>query len=216
MKKTLIFAAVAALVICSCGTAKKAANNSSYNSQLQNSQPAQTAQTPQNANPTPARTLRATEPCIALSEEKDFAAWGVAQSYNEKVAVNEASRNAREELAKMMSVAVEGAAEDYLKNTSVNKKSTAATLSEEISTQFYSECVKNSKRIKTSVYDLDDGQIQVYVCYEIRAGFDVLEKAAEVVDNTLTRDQVLEVEFDRERFKDSMKEGLREYKEGRR
>ena len=216
MKRTSFFLVIAFLLVCSCGTSKKASNNSSYNSQLQSSQSAQTTQTTQTANPTPARKARATEPCIALSEEKDFAAWGVAQSYNEKVALNEASRNAREELAKMMSVAIEGAAEDYLKNTSINKKSTAETLSEEISTQFYSECVKNSKRIKTSIYDLEDGQIQIYVCYEIKAGFDVLEKAAEVVDNTLTRDQVLEVEFDRERFKDSMKEGLREYKEARR
>ena len=112
-----------------------------------------------------------------------------------------------------MQVAVEGAAEDYLRNVTKNKKSVAETIAEEINTQFFAECVKNSKVIQTTVYDLSDGQIQVYACVEVVAGFDVLEKAAEVAENVLTKDEELGVEFDKDRFKDKTKEGLREYKE---
>lgn len=221
MKKTIILAAIAALVICSCGTTKQTSNRQSnsgnssvysqstttpsYNSQLRNSASAGRV----------TRSRRPDEPCQALAWEKDFAAAGTAISYNEKAATNEAIRDARYELGRMMQVAVEGAAEDYTKNVSVNKKSMAETISEEVNNQFFSECVKNSKVIKTTVYDLSDGTIQVYACVEVKAGFDVLDKAAEVAENILTRDQALEVEFDKEQFKGKVKDGLQQYKESR-
>lgn len=218
MKQFLFFAAVSALVVCSCGTAKRTSNNSSYNSQLQNSQ-SQTAHPSvaqnQSAQVTPTRKARAVEPCIALSEERDFSAYGTATSYNEKVAINEAKREARYELGQMMKVAVEGAAEDYTKNVSMNKSSMAETLSETINNEFYSECVKNSKVIKTSIYDLSDGTIQVYVCMEVVAGFNVLDKAAEIAGNVLSRDDSIAVEFDKEQFKSKIREGLNQYKENR-
>ena len=204
MKKILFIAAIAVFA-CSCGTTTKSVTTSSpsYHQSLQGSQPAQQ----------PTRKARPTEPCEALSWERDFAAAGTATSYSEKVARNEAIRDARYELGRMMQVAVEGAAEDYLRNVTKNKKSTAETISEEINRQFFAECVKNSKVIKTTVYDLSDGQIQVYACVEVVAGFDVLEKAAEVAENVLTKDEELGVEFDKNNFKESMKDGLQEYKE---
>lgn len=195
----------------SCGSARKA-NNAGYNAQLQQSpRITQTANRPA----TPTRTARATEPCEALSWEKDFAAVGTAISYNEKVAREEAKVNAREELGRMMQVAVEGAVEDYLKNVSQNRKSTAETLFEEVNRQFYSECVKNSKVIKTTVYDLSDGTIQVFVCMEVSAGFDVLTNTADIAENVLSKDGALEVEFNKEQFKEKMKDGLQQYKENR-
>lgn len=222
MKKiiSLFMIATTVVYISSCGSTRPAP--SSYNAQLQQSQnyPTQNYQAPkqeqmpQNAK-TQTRVARPTEPCEALSWERDFAAAGTATSYNEKVARNEAIRDARYELGRMMQVAVEGAAEDYLRNVSKNKKSTSETISEEINNQFFAECVKNSKVIKTSVYDLSDGQIQVYACVEVVAGFDVLEKAAEVAENVLDRDGALEVEFDKENFKGKIKDGLQQYKESR-
>lgn len=221
MKKLLILSLIASVMaLTSCGSSRQAA--SSYNAQLQQSQnhQTQTYQTPvvekmpQNIK-TQTRVARPEEPCEALSWERDLAAAGTATSYNEKVARNEAIRDARYELGRMMQVAVEGAAEDYLRNVTKNKKSTSETISEEINSQFFSECVKNSKVIKTTVYDLSDGQIQVYACVEVVAGFDVLEKAAEVAENVISRDEVLEVEFDKEQFKNKVKDGLQQYKESR-
>lgn len=205
------------MVITSCGSARKASSVSSkeelkreLDEYVQNRHNTQSESTS-----TPTRKARPTEPCEALSWEKDFAAAGTATSYNEKVARNEAIRDARYELGRMMQVAVEGAAEDYLKNVSKNKKSTAESISEEINNQFYAECVKNSKVVKTTCYDLSDGTIQFYACVEVVAGFDVLEKTAEVAENVLSRDEALEVEFDKEQFKNKVKDGLQQYKENR-
>lgn len=210
MKTNYLIIAAIAVIVCSCGASKNVSSQptSSYNTQLQSTRVV-------GSTSTPARKERPTEPCEALSWERDLAAAGTATSFNEKVARNEAIRDARYELGRMMQVAVEGAAEDYLRNVSKNKKSTSETISEEINNQFFSECVKNSKVIRTSVYDLSDGQIQVYACVEVVAGFNVLDKAAEVAENVLSRDEALEVEFDKEQFKSKIKEGLQEYKENR-
>ncbi len=211
MKKTILFAAVAA-IFCSCGASKQVAPT--YNAQLQ-AQPQQSAPVAQ-AQPQPtvkARTMRQAEPCEELAAEREFAAAGTATSYTEKVARNEAIRDARYELGRMMKATVEGAAEDYLRNVTHNGKSTSESISEEINNQFFSECVKNSKVIKTTVYDLPDGQIQVYACVEVVAKFDVLDKIAETAQNVLSRDAELTAEFDKERFKDNIKDKMKEYKE---
>lgn len=222
MKKLLVLSFIAStMVLASCGSSRQV-NSSNYNAQLQQKQNQQvqsyqvpkSEQMPQSVK-AQTRVARPEEPCEALSWERDLAAAGTATSYNEKVARNEAIRDARYELGRMMQVAVEGAAEDYLRNVTKNRKSTSETISEEINSQFFSECVKNSKVIKTTVYDLSDGQIQVYACVEVVAGFDVLEKAAEVAENVLSRDEVLETEFNKEQFKSKMKEGLQQYKESR-
>ncbi len=211
MKKNVLFIAAIAAFVCSCGTTKKSTTNPNtyYNHAIRSTQVVEKAESP-------ARKARSIDPCDSLAWARDLAAVGTATSYNEKVARNEAIRDARYELGRMMKVAVEGAAEDYLRNVTKNKKSTAETISEEINTQFYAECIKNSKVIRTTVYDLSDGQIQVYACVEVVARFDVLEKAAEIAENILSKDEELEVEFDKNRFKENMKEGLREYKENNR
>ena len=200
-----------AMLMTSCGAARKSIN-SGYNVQLQ--QGPQTSQTVNNPA-TPTRTARATEPCEALAWEKDFAAVGTAISYVEKIARQEAIANAREELGRMMAFAVQGASEDYLKNVSQNKNSSAESMYEEVNRQFYDEFIKNSKVIKTTVYDHSDGKIQVYVCVEVLAGFDVLAKSADIVENVLSKDEALEVEFNKEQFKEKMKDGLQQYKENR-
>lgn len=208
MKKILFVAAIAA-VVCSCGANKNSTSSqSSYGQVLQNTQIVNNAKTP-------TRKARPTEPCEALAWERDLAATGTATSYSEKVAHSEAIRDARYELGRMIQVAVDGAAQDYLRNVTKNKKSTAETMSQEINTQFFSECIKNSKVIKTTVYDLDDGQIQVYACVEVVAGFDVLDKAADIAKNVLSKDEELEIEFDKQKFKEEMSNGLKEYKENK-
>lgn len=231
MRKFIFIAAIAA-VLCSCGTQKRTTesyrNNfrgemqdglreykenrtsgASYNQTLQN------ARNSEKEAGSVKRTARPTEPCEELAWERDFAAAGTATSYSEKVARNEAIRDARYQLGQMMQVAVEGAAQDYLRNATKNRKSTSESIAEEINTQFFAETVKNSKVIKTTVYDLSDGQIQVYACVEVVAGFDVLDKAAEIAKNVLTKDEELEIEFDKQKFKQDMKDGLREYKENK-
>lgn len=120
-RKYLIYVmiAISAIVITSCGAQKKASN---YNQELYKSQQQWSEAAKASATQTPARKMREMEPCEELAYSKDFAAVGTATSYVEKVARDEAVRNARYKLGRMLESAVEGAAEDYSKNTTKNKK----------------------------------------------------------------------------------------------
>ena len=159
----------------------------------------------------PTRTLRTIEPCIAMAnaESENLRAYGTATSYVEKVALSEAERDARNRMASMIKVAVEGAAQDYAQNAARNMKSTAGTLGESIMTQYVAQEISNTRVIETSIYDLSDGSVQVYVCIEMR---NTTNEFSNKLENELSRDGVIELEYDRERFMQKMSEGLERYK----
>lgn len=159
----------------------------------------------------PTRTLRTTEPCIELAQadSENIRAFGTATSYVEKAALNEAERDARNRLAAMMKVAVEGAAQDYEQNANQNLKKTAGTIGESVMTQFVAEEIKNTRILKTSIYDLSDGSIQVYVCLEIQSD---KNNFSQNLENVLDREGLIELQYDRDRFVQKMAEGLEDYK----
>lgn len=207
MKKTYAMAVLAgSFMFIACGSSKKAAS-SDYQYQQWKQQQGQQAETPQR----PARTLRTSEPCMemAQTDAENLRSYGTATSYVEKTALNEAERDARNRLAAMIKVAVEGAAQDYEQNANKNLKKSAGTIGESVMTQFVAEEIKNTRILKTSVYDLTDGSIQVYVCLEMRTNKNDFGKN---LDNTLDRDGIIELQYDRDRFVKKMSEGLDEYK----
>lgn len=200
MKQLFILAATAAaLSFISCGASKKALT-SNYQGQWQQQQaPMQR----------PTRTLRTVDPCIEMANASPRRAYGTATSYVEKVALNEAARDARNQLAQMMKVAIEGAAQDYEQNATQNLKSSAETISEAIMTQFVDEEIKNTRTIKTSIYDLSDGSVQVYVCVEMCSSDNDFQQKLE---NTLDKNDIISIQYDRDRFIKSIQSGLDEYK----
>ena len=196
----------ATVLFVACGSAKKTASSDYQYQQWKQQQEQQAA-----ASQRPARTLRTTEPCIelALAESANLRAYGTATSYVEKAALNEAERDARNRLAAMIKVAVEGAAQDYEQNANQNLKKSAGTIGESVMSQFVAEEIRNTRILKTSIYDLSDGSIQVYVCLEIKSD---KEAFAQNLENVLDREGIIELQYDRERFVQKMADGLEEYK----
>lgn len=208
MKKLLLLLIVA--MATSCGASKKALE---AQNQLLLRQMAMNQSQPQELSPQrPSRTLRTQDPCeeLALADSENLRAFGTSTSYIEKTARNEASRDARNQLAQMIRVAVEGASQDYAQNATRNIKNTAQELGETIMTQYVAEIIENTKPIKWAVYDLTDGSIQVNVCIEMVKS---TEKVKEELSNALDRDEVIEIQYDRDRFIDKVASGLEEYKE---
>ncbi len=76
--------------------------------------------------------------------------------------------------------------------------------------QFVDEEVKNTRIIKTSIYDRSDGSVQVYVCIEMRNSQKDFEQK---LDNTLSREDIIGIQYDRDRFIEKVADGLKEYKE---
>lgn len=195
-----------AFVLTSCGSSKKT-GASDYQYQQYLSQ--------QQSQQRPTRKMRTLDPCIELAQEDsdNWRAYGTATSYIEKVALNEAQRDARNQLAQMMKACIEGAAQDYEQNAQKNMKGSAETLGEAIMTQFVNEEISNTKTIKTSIYDLADGSVQVYVCIEMRSDKD---KFNNNLNNTLDREGIIGIQYDRDRFIEKMSTGLEEYKKNHR
>ncbi len=133
--------------------------------------------------------MRTEEPCITLANASPFRAYGTAKSYIEQVAINEAKRQARTELARMIKTAIDEAAMDYSQNANQNQKGSAETLGETISTSYLSEVVENSRVIKTDIYDLADGSIHEYVCVEMGNG--TTEDFTKKLDNTLAIEGII-------------------------
>ena len=70
--------------------------------------------------------------------------------------------------------------------------------------------IEKTRIIKTSIYDLADGQVQVYVCIEMKTDKDNFIKQ---LDNTLKQEDIIGIEADRERFIEKAKAGIEEYKQ---
>ena len=201
MKKIFVMAVTAAALLTSCGSSKNTAiNDYQYQKWLS-----------EQNNQQPGRTMRATEPCIELAQAdaENLRAYGTAISYDEKTALNEAERDARNRFAAMIRTAVEGAAQDYAQNANKNTQNTAGTLGEAIMTQFVAEEIRNTRIIKTTIYDRTDGSIQVYVCLEMKTTKEDFDKK---LNNTLDRNGLIELEYDRDRFIKRIEQGLDEYK----
>ena len=201
------------VLITACGSSKQA---SAYNypqpdyhgqPQTQTSQRTATS-TPQQ----PTRQEREVDKCITLANTEDndkYRAYGTATSFQEEYALQNAEANAVTDMIQRMKTAVEGARQFYNKNANVNeKKITEGDAQSFINQYVVGEC-KDYKVIKTSMYDLSDGSIQCYVCIELRK---TKEKVLENMDNSLSRDKLLEIAFDKQQFMKSIQQGLENYK----
>lgn len=207
MKRTLFLLGCAAMIM-SCGSSKKAmeAQNQLLLEALQQ----------QNVEKTRGAVLRTMDPCEELALDpsaENIRAFGTATSYIEKTARNEAARDARNQLAQMMKVAVDGAAQDYSQNATQNRNKTAQEIGEVVMTQYVSEVIENTKPIKWTVYDLADGSIRVNVCLEMGKSTEMVK---DELNNVLDKNGVIGIQYDRDRFIDKVSSGLEDYKKQQR
>ena len=166
--------------------------------------------TPQWETSRPDRKERIVDECIRLAQDTtQIRAYGTATSYDEAAAVEFAEAEAVRQLSTMMETAAEGARQIYRGTASKNASQSSESRMESVTTQFFAQRVKNYRIVKTTMYDLSDGTIQVYVCIELRDG---IEKTSQELADTLSNDEILGVDFNRQKFIDAMSQGLSDYK----
>ncbi len=129
------------------------------------------------ANVQPTRTARVSDPCVELSiaESEFFRAAGTAIAADESKAKSAAAVDARNQLARMIRVVVDGASKDYTANTNENRTTRTKVIGEEIMSQYVYQSIELTKPIQWSVYDLSDGRVQAYVCIEMTKRPDEIE-----------------------------------------
>ncbi len=156
-----IFAAI--LTLTSCGTSRKTleSQNLQIQEQLYALQQEQAAR--------PEKTLRNLDPCeeLALEQSEYFRAAGSATAKTASEAKSAATTDARNQLAQMIRVVVNGESQDYSKNASNGSFTKTESIGEEILSQYVYQSVEFTKPIKWSIYDLSNGSVLVYVCVEM-------------------------------------------------
>ena len=84
-------------------------------------------------------------------------------------------------------------------------------------TQYIAEEVYRSKTLETTMYDLSDGTVQVYVCIEMGTKQDALVKNIyKKLEPEVSDDEILKMKFNQKQFEEDTKAGLEEYKARRR
>lgn len=208
MKKKNVLLAVASFLmlgaLIACGSSRKTSTSAYvYPSQEIHSN---------NVSQQPKMRKREVDECITManSEPSDrFRAYGTSSSYQEEYALQNAEANAVTAMVQRMQTAIEGARQFFNKNANVNTKKMTEGDAKSVITQYIVGKCKNYRVIKTNLYDLSDGSIRCYVCIEMR---DSKDEVTNTVSDALSRDNLIELEYDKKQFIESMKQGLEDYK----
>lgn len=209
MKKSILFAAFAAMIVCSCGTAKKVNQAPTYSPQPTQVVPGnQAAQDQLNKKEIALNECQLAE----MSEENFMRAATAMKSYDLNEAKVMAEEEARTLLATRIQTAVENATKSYNKNVSNNNSLSEGRIRERINKQFCDETVGGLHIVANKIYALPNGAIEYTVCYEMKKNKeDVIKNVLEEI----SRDKELELRFDQKKFEEEMADEMKAYKEKR-
>lgn len=161
--------------------------------------------------------------CVELQEQApERRAWGEGTDYTLTDASAYAQASARANFAYMLETAVEAgtshSAQKYNKASSDGEKGGLVSDRTGLDKNFYSvvtqQIVKNTTVIKTSPYKQKDGQYHVYVCIEYRGAVgEMAESITSKVNEQLSDEEKLRIQFDYQQFKKEIEEQLKNMKQ---
>jgi hypothetical protein len=216
MKQSVMFAAVvAAMTLGSCASGKKTAQTDyqyqqwlaqqQQQQQYQYQQPEQ--QVVQQRQPAQ-RVLREDEACELLARDancKNLRQVGMAKGYNENSVMNLAIMNAQERLINLVNATITSVSEKYELTAGTNMDNTNSELFQTITNRYASAVVKNCRVVKSSTYDLSNGQVQIYVCIETGDSKDDVSTGAV---NVLSDNGIKRIMAYKDQFKKEVENGL--------
>jgi hypothetical protein len=212
MKQVAMLAVVvAAMTLGSCASGKKTAQTdyqyqqwlAQQGQQQQNTQYQPTAQ-----QTTQTRVLREEDACTLLARDANcqkLRQVGMAKGFNENSVLNLAIMNAQERLVNLIEASITSSSEKYELTAGTNMDNTNSELFQTITQRYASAVVKNCRVIKSSTYDLPNGQVQIYVCIETG---DTKGDVSEGAVNVLSENGLQRIMAYRDKFKNDLESGL--------
>lgn len=138
-------------------------------------------------------------PCYGIEYQTNkeyLRANGIGESMDEQMADNYASANAREELAKTINVLVKAVTESFAKSAKVNNKEEMERRLQDINVQVTKQNLAGSHPICQKQITTKDGKYKSYMTFQL-SGNEVLSS----LSNRISKDQMLKVDYDAEKFK---------------
>lgn len=200
MKKINFLVATALVaLLSSCGGSKQVADAGYYNN-------------PQGNMQQPQRQRRTVDPTytLAAQESDKMRAAQSATAYLEDVALENAEVAAAQALAARLETAVIGVRDRYNKNNQVNAKAMTEQDVQNSVKSYFAQRVSYTVIGEPSIYDNPDGTITAYVCVEMK---DRTEAVLGKAYDTLSREEIIAVEFDKNKFIEENKEELKKLQE---
>lgn len=172
---------------------------------------------------TPGEVAIKVDQCIELQEQApDRRAWGEGTDYTMSDATAYAQASARTNFAYMIETAVEAgtshSTQKFNKASSDGENGGLVSDRTGLDKNLYSvvaqQIVKNTTIIKTSPYKQKDGQYHVYVCIEYRGSVgDMANSIASKVEEQLSDEEKMRIQFDYQQFKKEIEEQLKNMKQ---
>lgn len=206
MRKNLFLVAIAALVVCSCGSSKKTTTVPDYNNR-ETAAGFENTSAYNQMNKTEVQ-LNDCQKAEMMEEENMRAARSVI-TYDQGEGKTMAEEEARTLLATRLQTAVENAVKSYNKNVSVNQALSEERIRQRINKQFCTETVGGLKIVAQNVYALPNGSLEVWVCYEMKK---TKQQAVTEIIKEVTSDQEVKVLADQKMFENDITEELNAYK----
>lgn len=198
MKKSILFAAMAAMFLCSCGTTQKVNQSKGLGEEIAKSPAQMYAEDPS------ATTLRA---------------WAKYQGLQSQPIEQLAAAQARGELATSIAALVKTAIKTYagqygkeqLSAEQVEKIMSADNKAEQSLEQLANELVQYAPAKVTNSYRQSDGTVIAYVCVELHPTniLNAVKKNKEYQD-VVNANQKMQIDFASEKFDESMKSSFDE------
>lgn len=212
MKKVIILAAAAAIIVCSCGTTRYAGSTGSAGSgPAASTLGKEIAKSPAQikAEDLNATTLRAWASYNGLSTARPAASAAAA---------------ARGELVNSIAALVENAntlyaeqyAQESMSSNGVQKQMSANTSAKNKITQVAKELVRYAPVIETNEYLQADGTVTAYVCVELHPDriLEAVRKSDAYIE-AVNKDQQAYIDFKSEKYSESMQGAFEELKKAK-
>jgi hypothetical protein len=192
MKKSLYFAVVAIIATLSTGCFATSANSSTVSA-----------------------TKGDTEISLPLSgpeyrSNKDY--WRSVQmgtSPNMAMAKKVAMQNARQELASTIESEVKSMMESYGRNVDIDAQSKYESIYEELTRTVVNQKLAGVEVIEEKIFKTEAGAYNYYVCMQVSK-----REVEEEIVKELSNDQILNTEFERERFRKAFNEEFDKFANG--
>ena len=201
MKKNVIMVAIttATMSLMACGSTKSVVNQGYNNSGQDGKQQSFMVK----------QQTREVDKLVA-QETNRMRAVGIGNDYDEKLARREAQNDAKNTLAGYIETSVVALTSEYTKKTTINKKKISESNIEGMVETSVAQKVSTRMIGVPEVYNVSDGSIQVYVCLELVKPTE--EILGEVYDD-LSKDDVLGVDYDKQKFISDNKDRIQELRE---
>lgn len=142
-----------------------------------------------------------------FSDKKTFRANAVSESMDQQTAKNKSMIEAKQKLASFINTTIKSTIDNYVKDNEHNKKEDLEKKYEGLTREVVNQKLSGIKVICDKLTKTPEGNYKSYVAIELGA-----DELVQAINDRLTKDESLKVDYDYEKFKKTFEEEMSKMK----